>query len=118
MAKKVEVFNITREKVLLREAEVAGNLLARMKGLLGRKELPRGCGIIIRPCNSIHTIGMRFSLDVAFVGRDGRVLKVMENMPPGRLSPMVRGSAYVIEAGSGEFEKAGLAPGDELRLSD
>ena len=56
----------------------------RMRGLLGRKELPRGVAMSFEPCRLLHTIGMRFPIDIAFLDRDGRVVRTFENVKPGR----------------------------------
>ena len=55
---------------------VAATALARMRGLLARPPLRRGQGMLIKPCNMIHTVGMGYPIDVVFLRRDGLVLKV------------------------------------------
>ena len=59
---------------------VADRMLPRMKGLLGRRELASGEGMLIRPTSSIHTFFMRFPIDAVFLSRDGEVLKVKPNV--------------------------------------
>jgi uncharacterized membrane protein (UPF0127 family) len=113
---KVKVTNLSRGTVVLDRAEVAGTIFSRMKGLLGRSRLSSGEGLLLKPANSIHTIGMKFAIDIAFVDRRGIVRRIIEAMPPGRLSPLVYGSAYVIEAAAGEFKKSGTVAGDRLHI--
>ena len=66
------------------EAEVAGSFPERAKGLIGRKGLERGKGMLITRCNCIHTFFMRFAIDATFLDGDGRVVKVVRNIRPWR----------------------------------
>ena len=59
--------------------------LERMRGLLGRDGLAPGEAMAFPRCRAIHTVGMRFPIDVAFLGRDGRPVKLVRAVPPGRL---------------------------------
>ena len=67
------------------EAEVAKGVGSRMRGLIGRRTLPRGTGLLIPRCNCIHTFFMRFAIDAAFLDRRGEVVKVVRGIRPGRL---------------------------------
>jgi len=112
--KTVNIVNLTRDKLLLEDAMVADTMFARMKGLIGRSGLESGQGMVLKPANSVHTFGMKFAIDVAFIDRRGRVLRLLKEMVPGRLGPIVLGSVCVVEAAAGEFAKAGLKEGDLL----
>ena len=93
--------------------EVVSGLQARHRGLLGRDSLVGA--LWLQPCRQIHTFGMRFAIDVAYVDRSGRVLAV-HRMPPGRLArPHLRARA-VVEAEAGAFAAWGLAPGSAVRV--
>ena len=113
---KVKITNLSRGTVVLDRAVVAATIFTRMKGLLGRASLSPGEGLLLKPANSIHTIGMKFAIDIAFVDRRGIVRRIIEAMPPGRLSPLIFGSACVIEAAAGEFKKSGTVAGDRLHI--
>ncbi len=63
---------------------LAETMFRRMRGLLGRTSLPAGEGMLIRPCNAVHTLGMKFALDVRFYNRKGVLVKVVQGVPPGR----------------------------------
>jgi len=80
---------------------------------MGRRELRRGEGIVLRPGWSIHTAFLLFSIDVAFVDQDQVVLKVVKNLRPFRAS-VCRGARDVVELAAGEAERRGLKPGDRL----
>jgi uncharacterized protein len=92
---------------------VADTMLARMRGLLGRSHLPRGEGILLRPCPSVQTLFMRFPIDVVFLDRDGVVLKVVENLRPWRSAGGRRAHA-TLELAAGEAARVGIAVGDRL----
>ena len=86
-----------------------------MRGLLGRRSLPDHEGLLLRPAGSIHTAFMRFPIDAVFVDGGGRVLRVMEAMPPWRTAA-ARGAKAVLELPAGAALAAGLSPGDRLLL--
>lgn len=67
------------------DAEVAESLGARLRGLIGRRALPPGRGLLIPRCNAIHTLFMRFPIRATFLDRQGNVVKVVRNVRPGRL---------------------------------
>lgn len=65
---------------------IASGRRDRMRGLLGRDELPRGELLLLEPCGAIHTFGMRFALDVLFLDRDWRVVGIRRALRPGRMA--------------------------------
>ena len=118
MMKKVRVDNLSRETVILQEAAVADTFLRRLKGLLGCKGLPSGQGLLIQPCQAVHTCGMVFPLDVAFVDRENRICYLREGMAPYRFSPVIKKASYVIEAPAGTFRQTQTRCGDTIRLEE
>lgn len=86
----------------------------RLRGLMFRQALTPGEGLYITPCQAVHTHFMRMAIDVIFVDRDWRVLRVIPAMPPWRQSPLVKGAAGVIELAAGAA--GATAPGDQLVL--
>jgi uncharacterized membrane protein (UPF0127 family) len=104
------------DKVLCERCLVADRPLARMRGLLGRKTLPRGEAILLRPAASIHTFFMRFPIDVVFVDENRRVLSIAHRVAPWRAAA-ARSAAAVLELAAGECARHGLREGDELQLS-
>jgi uncharacterized membrane protein (UPF0127 family) len=79
--------------------------------------LPEGSALIIAPCQAIHTFSMRFAIDVAFVAKDGLVLKVSQAVPPRRIAVALRAFA-VIELPAGALEASDTRPGDRLQVED
>ena len=67
------------------EAEVARSFAERARGLIGRRSLAPGCGLLIERCNAIHTFFMRFPIDATFLDRQNRVVKTVRNIRPWRL---------------------------------
>jgi uncharacterized membrane protein (UPF0127 family)/CheY-like chemotaxis protein len=100
-------------EVLCERCVVADTTFRRLRGLLGRRELRPGEGIVLRPGWSIHTAFLLFSIDVAFVDPDQVVLKVVKNLKPFRAS-VCRGARDVVELSAGEAERRGLKAGDRL----
>jgi uncharacterized membrane protein (UPF0127 family) len=87
----------------------------RKKGLLGREGLASGEGLVIAPCGGVHTFFMRFAIDVLFVARDGRVVKVRPAVKPWRLTFALR-AFCAIELPAGVATTSGVRAGDRLAL--
>ncbi len=96
---------------------MATNVALRFRGLMGKKELPAGEGILLRPCASVHTMFMRFPIDVVFCDRDLRVLGVASEVPKWRMRGH-RNAKVTIELAAGEAARRGLAVGAQLRVAD
>jgi uncharacterized membrane protein (UPF0127 family) len=105
-----------RGTILADASEQVDTFLRRGVGLMGRKGLPTGGGLIIRPCNSVVSFFMRFSIDVIFVDRRGTVLYLLRNMVPWRVSKMVRGAKFVVELPSGIIDESRTEVGDVLDI--
>lgn len=111
---KYLIKNITKDQIILDEVDFAQNFYTRLKGLLGKKDIKSRCGLIIKPCNSIHTIGMKFTIDVAFISNDNRVIHIINQMSPGKISPIIKNSSYCIETKGGQLDDLTLSIGDEI----
>ena len=96
--------------------EEAGTFLRRGMGLMFRRELPAGHGLAITPCNSIHMFFMRFPLDVAFLDREGSVVRAYHGIRPWRATRIVRGAKTAVELPAGSLAAAGVDRGTVLRL--
>jgi uncharacterized protein len=103
--------------VVCENCVLADSALRRMRGLLGRKRLDTGHGILIRPAPAIHTWFMRFAIDAIFLDRDLNVLSVRRELRPWRMAGQ-RGARAVLELPAGEAERRGVGPGDRLEVSD
>jgi uncharacterized protein len=89
----------------------------RMRGLLGRPALADDEGLLIAPCPSVHTLGMRYPLDLAFLDAQGHGRKLVSALPPGRFAACA-GAAATLELPPGALVRAGLALGDRLEWHD
>ena len=96
-------------------ADVASNRSARRNGLLGRDGFEGA--LVLRPCRWVHTIGLRFPLDVAYLDDEGVVLKAVR-MSRHRVGMPVWKARTVIEAQAGAFERWGLQVGDVVEVRD
>jgi uncharacterized membrane protein (UPF0127 family) len=89
---------------------------SRMRGLLGRSGLERGEGLLLKPCGSVHTLFMRFPIDVVFLDRELSVLAVRAAVPAWRTA-RAQGAKVTLELGAGEASRLGIAPGMRFRLA-
>ena len=104
------------EAVVCERCLVADRPFARMRGLLGRRTLPVGEGVLLRPASSVHTFFMRFPIDVVFLDGDGRVVRVAERVPPWRMVA-ARASRAVLELPAGEAGRRVIRAGDRLEVA-
>ncbi|NLW45457.1 MAG: DUF192 domain-containing protein [Syntrophomonadaceae bacterium] len=95
------------------EIEVARGFWSRFRGWMGRKPLP-GTALLIYPCSSVHTFFMRTAIDVVFLNSDGLVVKLIEEMRPWRVSPIVLKAVAVLEMLAGDARKSGIREGERL----
>ena len=93
---------------------MADTFWLRLKGLLGTKEMLEGQGLLLRPCNCVHTCGMRYAIDVLFLDSDGRILKLVQELKPWR-SACCWTAAAVLELPAGTVQRQELQIGQQLR---
>ncbi|SMC71859.1 DUF192 domain-containing protein [Sporomusa malonica] len=111
----MKAINTTRQQRLGDNIKVAANFFSRLVGLLATPRLQAGAGLLIKPCNSVHTFGMRYPIDVVFVDSSHTVVKVVSGLKPCRLAA-VRGAAYVIELPEGMASATFTQKGDKLEI--
>lgn len=113
--RKVPNLTLRREdgRVVAESVTVADSTGRRLRGLLGKKDLPSGHGVLLRPAWSIHTAFMRFPIDVVFLDADQIVVKVVPSLQPFHTASC-RGAREVVELRAGECERRGLALGDRV----
>jgi uncharacterized protein len=110
----MRIVNLTRGTVLGTRVALADTWWTRFRGFLGGRVPQRGEGILLTPCNAVHTYGMAFALDVVFLGADGGVLHMIPEMAPWRRSPRVAGCRYVLEVPPGTIRQTGTSVGDSF----
>jgi uncharacterized protein len=94
-------------------ARVAGSFFTRLRGLLGRRGLRAGEGLLLRPEWSVHTFFMRFPIDIVFLDEHLTVLRVVSRLRPFRAAGQ-RGAVATLELAAGEAERLKIAPGEVL----
>ena len=107
--------NAADGRTIARTVEMAVTRGTRRRGLLGRTGLAPDHALLIAPCSSIHTWFMRFPIDVIFMARDGRVLKIRRAIPAWRMSASW-GAYAVVEMASGAIARTGVTTADRLEL--
>ncbi len=112
----VTVHNTTKNVVLGDRIKVAETSLSRIVGLLGQKGLEPGTGLIIFPSQAIHTVAMRFAIDVIFLDRDWRVVRMRPAMVPYRLTGICWRARCVLELPAGVIAKTSTSVGDQLAV--
>jgi uncharacterized protein len=113
---RLKISNLTRETELAQCVDVADRSAKRRKGLLGREILSGGEGLWIVPCEAVHTFGMQFPIDLLYLDRYKRVIKIRSNMLPGRISACLSAHS-VLELASGSVRMTHTKPGDRLEFS-
>lgn len=96
--------------------ERANTFWRRFRGLLGRKSLLATEALLLEPCNSVHTLGMHFPIDVIFLTKEDRVLAVYKDVPPGRLSLHAKNARRVLELSAGMTQHLLCFPGERLNF--
>ena len=112
----MKCINTRTGKIIADDLEMKDSYLGRLIGLLGKKGLREGQGIVLKPCSQIHTCFMRFAIDAVFISKDFKVLKIMKNMGSWHFSPIVLKSLYTLEVASGGITD--LAEGDYIKFTD
>ena len=104
---------LVHDDKVLATLEVAESMSTRARGLLGRDGIEGA--ILLKPARSVHTIRMRFAIDVAYLDGDQRVVQIV-TMAPNRIGLPVWRARSVVEAEAGSFERWGLRSGDRVEI--
>ncbi|MCK5534893.1 DUF192 domain-containing protein [bacterium] len=111
-----KVFNFTQNCFLAEKAGEANSFVSRLVGLMGRKRLKEKEGLIILKTSSIHTFFMRFSIDVIFFNKKGKIIKIISELKPYKISPWVWGAYGVIELPAGKVFETKTQKGDRIEI--
>ncbi len=115
MSRRRGTLTLRREdgRIICEQVRLADTYATRTVGLLGRRTLPPGQGVVLRPSFSIHTFFMRFPIDVIFLDGDLVVIKITERLSSFRTASC-RGAREVVELAAGECARRGLTVGDRV----
>ena len=111
----MQLVNARTGAVVASVVEVARTRAERRRGLLGRTSLADESALVLEPCYAIHTFAMRFSIDVAFMDKQGNVRKTVHRLRPWRVA-VAPGAATTIEFAAGQLDAHAVRVGDELRV--
>lgn len=108
MTTRIHIYRLSDPKPL--SALWARTFWQRMRGLIGRPSLNAGEGLLISPCSSVHTFGMKYSLDLVFLNMKGRVIKLVADLRPYKFAGCL-GASHVLEMSAGSIEAYQIEPG-------
>ena len=110
----MRILNKTKNTWLSEDATLADSFFSRFLGLMGKKELQKGCALVLKPCNSIHTFFMRFPIDALFLDKQNLVIASLPDMKPFGASPIYWQARGVVELPAGTISATSTAVGDSL----
>jgi uncharacterized membrane protein (UPF0127 family) len=114
----LSVLNVTRHCCLSNGVRVADSFRARLVGLLRETAewTQSGAGLWIVPCCAVHTIGLRFPIDILFLDRHYVIVNRQESLSPGRISKICWRAASVLELPPGTIARTGTEAGDQIEI--
>lgn len=106
------------DAILIPDVEITASFFERFRGLMFTQSIPDSYGLLIRPCNQIHMMNMKFPLDVIYLSGDGTVLHIDENIRPWKIGKTVKQAVGVLEINAGSCARLGLETGDKLTIEN
>ena len=103
-----------QNQILLSGVKTAASFTTRLRGLMFYRTFPPIPGLLLYPCNRIHTFWMNFPLDLIYLDRTGNVLKTVAGFLPAHIGPKVKHSYYILETPAGTIKSAKIETGDHL----
>lgn len=108
--KKITIYK--NDEIITRNAEIADSFFTRFRGLMFRKSIESDYALYITPCNQIHMLNMRFAIDVIYLTDSAEVIRIDENVQPGKICKTVKNAKSVIETKSFSAARLGISEGD------
>ena len=108
----MQILDQTRGSVVARKVRVANRFFERLRGLIGRPRLQPGEAFWLPFCQGVHTFGMKYPIDVVFLNKENRVVKLVQALQPNSFSPVVFQSASVLELPEGTLWKSKTQTGN------
>jgi len=115
--KTVRAVNSTRGTVVGESIRIADSPLTGIVGLLGERDLPPGDGLLIIPCQGVHTLGMLFPIDIVVLDDEWNVIEVRRDLRPFRITPLFWRAAAVLELPSRTVDSSRTRVGDLFEFS-
>jgi uncharacterized membrane protein (UPF0127 family) len=111
----MRIINLTKNTLLADEAKMANTFFTRLTGLLNRKSLRKGEALILAPSNCIHSFFMRFTIDVIFLDKTGKVVALLPSFRSWRLSPVYFNASLTLELPENTIRLTHTQPGDTIK---
>jgi uncharacterized protein len=115
--RRVTVLKVGAAEPMAERVDVADRFWLRARGLLGRRRLEGGEGLLIRPCRAVHTFGMGYPIDVAFLDEEGTIVATYIRLAPNRRTGRHSGASYALELPAGTLERTATEKGHRLLWS-
>jgi uncharacterized membrane protein (UPF0127 family) len=112
----MKIINKTNQKLITDKVKIANNVFSRMIGLLNRSNLEQGEGLLIIPCNSIHSIGMKFNFDAVFLDKNNKVQHLIKDIKPWKVLPVIFSAHSTLELPAGTIDIAEIKVNDYLEF--
>lgn len=112
----LQLINKSKNNLIVKNLFLANSFWSRMKGLMWKKDLTEDEGLVLVPCNSVHSMFMRFPIDLLFLSREFKVIKIIERFKPWRATPIIRDCYQIVELKAGVVSKKGVSVKDELEI--
>ena len=112
----MKTVDIRKGEVVLCRAYLANGFFTRLRGLTGRTLDDHIGGLLLVPCNQVHTFNMAYPIDIVYLAKDGTVVQIDAQIPPSKILKTVKKSHSILELRSGAAEQLGIRPGDRLSL--
>lgn len=101
-------------QLVISEVENANHFFSRFMGLMGRKSMSDDHGLLLTPCNEIHTFAMKFDIDTITLSKDNKIIFIDKCVAPNKVRKKVKNGYKVLELNGGMADKLGLSVGDVL----
>ena len=108
--------NAETGQIIVQRVRVAKTVKSRIKGLLGRRGLDPDEGLLITPCDSVHTFFMKFPIDLLYLNQDLKVVRIIANMRPSRMTSCLGKASHVLELKGGVLEAFSNIAGATIRF--
>lgn len=112
----MSVKNVTRKRMLVDRLLNLSSRCRNTLSFINRRGMPPDCAVWISPCNAIYTVGMRGPIDIAFLDREGKVVKVLKRFPPNCFADSVPEAVSALQLPADRLEDTGTRRGDSLEL--
>jgi hypothetical protein len=109
---------VKNDEVLCPVVEDASSFFTRFMGLMYRKSMPDKNGLLLTPCNEIHTFGMKFDIDTVYISKNDEIVFIDPAIKPHKVRRRVSNAYKVLELNANTAEKLGLCVGDKLSFEN